>query len=191
MAFSNPDFSVIFLQKHTEDGRCLPCLHGNIENNAWFHEDTYVTPNPSVLSKKTNHNAIETVDDIVRVVFNFVRYTQSENLTTKLFIKKIHLCHIIANLDTLDFGHVPTENCCCKPPGKQLAGELETWRWMYKQWRLKYIKIKELDQECLGINDLIWELHEDVQINGSMNWHPRRGLMKIICAKRKRITSYS
>lgn len=48
-----------------------PCPHGHIDNNAKFHKNTYGTPNPSVLSKKADHSAIETMDHSVRIVFNF------------------------------------------------------------------------------------------------------------------------
>lgn len=65
-----------------------PCPHGHIDNNAKFHKNTYVTPNPSVLSKKADHSAIETMDHSVRIVFNFFKNTPSAKLTPTLFIKK-------------------------------------------------------------------------------------------------------
>ena len=88
MAFSKPDFSDVFFQKHNEEGLCLPCPRGHIDNNAKFHKNTYVAPNPSVLSKKADHNAIETMDDSVRIVFTFLKNTPSAKLTTTLLIKK-------------------------------------------------------------------------------------------------------
>lgn len=100
------------------------CPNGHIDNSAKFHKDNYVTPNLPILSKRANQNAIEIMGDSVRRVFNKKKNTLSAYFT---IMKKKSPLSITCGHDTLDCGHISTENCCYRSPENLVAEELELW----------------------------------------------------------------